>query len=121
MRRRITSDESTAEALGVKAGAVIIKVEGKEVHSAKDVRGGLSELDEGDEVNVTVVRKKKKVELKGELKEGSSARWHHRFQNHAPRIESFTIPHIEHDDDLRKEVDELRKEIEELKKELKKS
>jgi S1-C subfamily serine protease len=114
-------DESTAEALGVKAGDVIVEVEGEEVHSAKDIRGSLSELDEGDEVNVTVVRKKKRVELKGELKEGSNARWHYRLKNHAPRMESFTIPHIEVDDDVRKELDELRKEIDELKKELKKS
>jgi C-terminal processing protease CtpA/Prc len=113
-------DESTAEALGVKAGDVIVEVEGNEIHSAKDVRESLSELDEGDDVNVTVVRKTKRVELKGELKEGSQARWHHEFRGRKPQIRSFTIPHIE-DDDLRKEVDELRKEIEELKKELKKS
>ncbi len=114
-------DESTAEALGVKAGDVIVEVEGNEIHSAKDVRESLSELEEGDKVNVTVVRKKRKVELEGELKEGSQARWHYKFKGHKPHTRSFRIPHIEYDDDLRKDVDELRKEIEELKKELKKS
>jgi C-terminal processing protease CtpA/Prc len=111
-------EKSTAEALGVKAGDVIIEVEGDQIHSARDIRTSLSELDKGDDVNVTVVRKQKKMELKGELKEGARAGWHHRFRGHRPHIRSFTI---EDDDDLRKEVEELRKEIEELKKELNKS
>jgi serine protease Do len=113
-------EESTAEGLGVKSGDVIVEVEGEEVRSTGDIREGLSDVDPGDEVNVTVVRKKKKVELKGQLKEGEHV-WHYDWRGRGPRVRAFTVPDVDFNDDLRKELDELRKEIEELKKELKKS
>ena len=113
-------DESTAEGLGVKAGDVIVKVEDEDVDSARDIRESLSEVEGGDEVNVTVVRKKKKIDLKGEMKEGSHASWFYNWRDHAPRVRAFSMPD-HYQDELRKELDELRKEIEELKKELRES
>ena len=114
-------DDSTAEELGVKAGDVIVEVEGEEIHSAGDIRESLSELDKGDEVNVKILRKKKNVELKAELKESSHTTWFYNFRDHAPRVRAFTVPEADYGDELRKELEELRKEFEELKKELKKS
>lgn len=114
------SDESTAEEAGVKAGDVIVKVEGEDIRSTGDIHEQISELDAGDEVNITVVRKKKTMELKTEMKEGGRY-WFQSGRGRAPRARAFSLPHIEIDEDIRKELDELRKEIEELKKELKKS
>jgi len=113
-------DESTAEAIGVKAGDVVVEVEGEEIQSAGDIRESLSDIDDGDEVNVLVVRKKKRVELKGEYEGNSHATWLHGWQDHGQRVRAFTIPD-DYKDELRKELDELREELEELKKELKKS
>jgi serine protease Do len=112
-------DESTADAAGVKAGDVIVEVQGEDVSSASDIRESISDLDPGDDVNLTVVRKKKRIELKGEMTEGGEYlyNWHSR----GPRVRSFKVPDIEFEEELRQELDELRKEIEELKKELKKS
>jgi serine protease Do len=114
-------DESTAEAIGIKAGDVVVEVEGEEIQSAGDIRESLSDIDDGDEVNVTVVRKKKRVELKGEYKGNSNATWFsNNWQGHGPRFRAFAIPD-DYKDELRKELDELREELEDLKKELKKS
>ncbi|MDH3216512.1 MAG: PDZ domain-containing protein [Candidatus Krumholzibacteria bacterium] len=113
--------QTTAEDMGVKAGDVIVRIEGEEVRSVSDIHETMSELDAGDEVNVTVVRKKKDVKLKGEVKDSADT-WLHSLRGHAPRMRSFSVPEMHFDrDDLREELDELRKEIEELKKELKKS
>lgn len=110
-------EKSTAEAVGLKAGDVIVKVKGTEVKSARDIREGLEDADPGDEIAVTVVRNKKTVELKGEMKEGEGVMW----RGDAPGMRSLFIPGDSDNDDLRRELDELRKEIDELKKELKKS
>lgn len=109
-------DASTAESIGVKSGDVITEVQGESVESASDIRASLSDIDAGDEVHVTVVRNKKKVELKGEMQEGNYQAWQHGWGRRAPNPPSF-VP--EYDKELRKELDELRKEIQELKKELK--
>jgi predicted metalloprotease with PDZ domain len=106
---------STAEAVGLKGGDVIVKVEGDAVKSPQELRERMSEVDEGDELTVTVMRNKKTLELKGAMKETEGASW---FRSHGPRLHYAPSPD---NDELRKEMDQLRKEIDELKKELKKS
>lgn len=111
-------DESTAEEAGVKAGDVIVDIEGNDIRSVGDIHGAISEMDSGDEFEMTVVRKKKKVKLEGEMSESSRA-----FFGDAAFMRGSAPGRVEimHRDDLRKEMKQLRKELDELKKELKKS
>jgi S1-C subfamily serine protease len=111
-------DESTAKEAGVKAGDVIVGIADKDIKSISDIHEAMSEMDTGDDFEMTVVRKKKKVTLKGEVSEHSRA-----FFGDGAFSRVGRAPHIEimRGDDLKKEVEQLRKELEEIKKELKKS
>lgn len=110
-------EDSSAEGAGIKSGDVIVEVEGDKIESAGDIREALEDKEKGDEFTVTVVRKKKRQELNGTIKEGG-LRW---YQSHARRGAPDVQFYRQHSDELRKELDELRKEVDELKKELKKS
>lgn len=113
-------EESTAESAGIKAGDVIIELEGSEIESTKDLYDAVGKIDEGEKFEVTVVRKKKKVELEATMKEGQGP-WHTEHflgRGYVPKAENFWVPEMR--DDLRKELDELREELEELKKEFRK-
>jgi serine protease Do len=109
-------EESTANEMGIKSGDVIVGVAGKEIESVDDIHKAMGELEEGEEFEVTVIRKKKHTTLKGEAKEGAGAYWFNSRSFNMPRVQMHRV-----DDDLRKEIDELREEIEELRQELKKS
>ena len=113
------SDESAAEGAGVKAGDVIVEIEGSEIRSVGDIHEAMSEMDAGDEFEITVVRKKKNVKLDGKMTEHSRAFFGDRVfsrNGRAPHVQMFRG-----NDDLRKEMKELREELEQLKKEVKKS
>ena len=111
-------DESSAEEAGVKAGDVIVDIAGNDIESIEDIHEAMSEMDTGDDFEMTVVRKKKKVTLKGEVSEHSRA-----FFGDGSFSRLGRAPHmrIMRDDDLKKEMKQLRKELEEIKKEIKKS
>lgn len=113
------SDESAAKEAGVKAGDVIVEIEGDEIRSVGDIHEAMSEMDAGDKFDITVVRKKKNVKLEGKMTEQSRAFFGDRAflrSGRTPRVQMFRG-----DGDLRKEMKELREELEKLKKEVKKS
>jgi len=59
--------ETPAEKAGLKSGDVIVKFNGKEVSSPRDVTKMIVDLNKGDKVDVDVIRHKKKESLKAEL------------------------------------------------------
>ncbi len=113
------SDESAAEEAGVKAGDVIVEIEGDEIRSVGDIHEALSEMDAGDEFDITVVRKKKNVKLEAKMTEHSRAFFGDRVFSRSGRAPGMQM--FRGGGDLRKEMKELREELEELKKEVKKS
>ena len=56
--------DSPAKAGGIKVGDVIIAVAGDEVDDAADVHAALAERDDGEKVDVVVMRNKKKLRKK---------------------------------------------------------
>ena len=62
-------EESPADEAGMKSGDVIVVVDEEEVEDPQDVRNILSDFEEGDEVDITVVRQKRKQKLTVELDE----------------------------------------------------
>jgi serine protease Do len=61
------NEGSPAGQAGVKAGDVIVRVNGKDVRSGQDLRDGLDERDAGDEVTLGLQREGRDVEVKAKL------------------------------------------------------
>ena len=61
--------DSPAEKAGLKSGDVITKIDNKNVSSSKDIHKILSDFEDGDKVDIAVVRHKRSKVLKAVLKE----------------------------------------------------
>ncbi len=60
---------SPAEEAGLKAGDVIVQIDEEEIAEPGDARETLSDFEEGDEVEIVVVRQRRKQTFKAELDE----------------------------------------------------
>jgi len=72
--------ESPAETAGLKAGDVILQMEGKNISKSKDVTNALSDLEKGDKVTLQVMRHKKKKTIKAEVGEKSGLHGLHKLE-----------------------------------------
>jgi serine protease DegQ len=63
------SDESPAERAGIRAGDVIVEVDGEPVRIVEDLLAALRERDPGDTVTVTIVRDGERRDLRATLAE----------------------------------------------------
>lgn len=70
----VTKDSSAAKA-GVKAGDVIVSVNGRTVDDSADLRREMQGVDNGEEFTLSVVRDKKTVTLKGKMEAPAARRW----------------------------------------------
>ncbi len=62
-------EEGPAGRAGIKAGDVIVRVEDEEIEEPSDVTDALSDLEDGDEAKLTVIRKGVKQTLEVEIEE----------------------------------------------------
>lgn len=118
-------EDTPAEDAGMKSGDVIVQINEEEVNSASDVREILGDFEEGDEVDIAVIRHKRRQSFKVELDERphsssirifrSPGRWDFRrnlkFHLNLPRFEHFEfIPEydwdVRIDRDIRERLDE---------------
>ncbi len=126
-------EDSPAEKAGLKAGDVIIEIDGEVADEVEIVKEAVGEKDEGETVELTVLRERKQKEFEIEVEEAPESYWGSRV---------FTIPHLDDFDiyvppmkgllkgdiddaffeseELEEEMKDLRREMEELKKEFKK-
>lgn len=114
---------SAAEAAGFKAGDVILKIANTEVENLRDIRDELSDLDEGEKVNVEILRKGSRMTLQLEIEEsmipGGGAHYFEFFYPGKSDWLEFRIPDIRsHLEKLRVELNHVRKVLEKQKKEL---
>jgi serine protease Do len=72
------TDNSAAAKAGIKAGDVITSVNGTAVNDPSDVRRRVTDLDDGDEFTIAVMRDKKTVTLKGKAERPERRRTTHR-------------------------------------------
>jgi len=116
-------DDTVAEGAGVKAGDVIQKIGDDAVTSVDEMRESLGEFEEGDEFDVTVLRKGKTQTLKATMDDaGTFYSWNGKVPQIRIDRKHFRAPRVHvdrYDEDMREELDEMRKELDELKKELK--
>ena len=110
-------EESPAEEAGLKAGDVIVQMEAKNISEPKDVSDILSDLEEGDEVTIQVIRHKKKKSVKAELEERPGFRNIKIFKDIGDKIHSSlpyfhsSIPDFE--DCIHIRVEKLNRKLEE--------
>ena len=69
------TENSAAAKAGVKAGDVIVSVNGSAVETAGDIGRHMQKLESGDEFTVQVLRDKRSVTLKGKVEAPASRRW----------------------------------------------
>ncbi len=98
--------ESPAEEAGLKAGDVIVEVDGDDVAAPGDVSGILSELKKGDKIEIKIVRHKKKMAVKAELGEGHGFRYFNIFKG--SKDASRLIPGFDFDKFIYRDTDSSR-------------
>jgi hypothetical protein len=132
-------EDSPAEKAGFRIYDVILEIDGEEVGEPDDVVEAVRDHEEGDEVEVVVLRKGDRKTLKATLAEREGSAWAYAFdpverhvlkrlhkpgKHAAPKLyHEFLTPRppVDQDelDNLRADIEELRAMLEELKKELK--
>jgi S1-C subfamily serine protease len=69
------SDDSAAAKAGVKAGDVIVSVNGSSIEDPTDLRARIRDIDAGKEFTLGIMRDRKAMTLKGKLEEPRARRW----------------------------------------------
>ena len=70
----VTADSAAAKA-GLKAGDVIVSLNGTTVNSASELTRRVGRLEEGDEFTLDIVRNKQRQALKGKIEAPRTRRW----------------------------------------------
>lgn len=117
--------ESAAEKAGLKAGDVIIKIGNERVRDVNDVWEILEDYDEGEKVEVEVIRKGASKIITMEIEEGEESSFYEfRMEPRMPffrdlerEIRLNIKPRIELDE-IRPDLEELKDEMQRLKDEL---
>lgn len=122
-------EDSPAAAAGLKAGDIIVKVEGEDINSPGDLHDLIRDYNKGDKVDIEVLRKGNNETLTAELDEtkGSTA-WGNvnpqQFFNMQNMPNMQNIPGIHRYDDnstkMNEDMNQLRDEMQQLKEELSK-
>ncbi|MGB2989773.1 MAG: PDZ domain-containing protein [Candidatus Zixiibacteriota bacterium] len=126
-------DDMPAEKAGLKAGDVIVEADGDEIDDTQELREIISEKEEGDKVEIKVIRDRTPRSFDVEVKEGES--WSSGDLKGLKKLkvlspEKVDVPEVilkkrfsseldEEMEELREELDQLKKELEELRKKLK--
>lgn len=126
-------EDSPAEEAGLKAGDVIVKVDGDKVNDPGDVSDAVSDKEEGEQVELTLLRDRKEMTMTVEVTESETGgSWDfyggdwddlHIITPGMPNLPS--LPSMkglylgDFDDEALWDTEEFRDEMEELKRELK--
>lgn len=127
------TEDSPAEEAGLKAGDVILEIDGKEVNDTDRLVEYVREGEPGDMVELRIKRKRRTQTVEVELAEAEGVgrifvndlklpHKHKRivipgYEMEMPDIDEIEI-HRMHQDDLREELEELKEDLKELKEEL---
>ena len=121
-------EEGPAYGAGLRAGDVIVEVDGEKIEDVDGLMDVISDKEEGDKVEIKVIRDRKPKNFTVEVEEEDE--WSSVYLKELEKLkvlpEKFHEPQIfwqeeefrEHKEELREELEELRKELEELKEEL---
>ena len=116
-------EDSPAKKAGLKAGDVITKVDGETIADISDIQKVVRQKDEGEKVELTLLRNKKKKEFSVEVAEVPES-LNKPFMHHMPDPDNYHsfVPNMKgmfFGDDNNDEMKKMQNEIDELRKELK--
>jgi len=123
-------EDMPAQKAGLKAGDVIVEADGDKVDDTQELREIISEKEEGEKVEIKVIRNRKAQTFSVEVEEDAATDFYsqamklkiHPDKPDAPefiwqgKLDSDFEDEME---ELKEELDELKKELQELKEELK--
>jgi hypothetical protein len=121
-------DDSPAHKAGLKAGDVIVKIDGGKIWDFEDVSDVVEESEEGDKLSVTVMRDRKEAsfDVEVEEREGHSHdrtfHWYtddNDFTFHVPNIRGYSHGYYFDAEDFEDEMEDFEEEMKELQEELK--
>jgi C-terminal processing protease CtpA/Prc len=115
-------EDGPAFEAGIRGGDIIVKVGDDEIDDTGSLKSAIREKDEGDEVEITVLRNKKKKSFKvtiGESPGFSSIEKHLGMIDLGDELEGLKDIRIEIQTDIKEEMAKLKEEMKELKDELK--
>ena len=90
-------EDSPAEEAGLKAGDVVVEIDGSDVESIDDLQDVIREKDEGDKVDIVILRNKKEKTLSVEIEERGrnfSTSNSYSFFNDDDGNYSFAVPRV---------------------------
>ncbi len=117
-------EDMPAHKAGLEAGDVIVEADGDEINDTEELRDLISDKEEGDKVEIKVIRDRKSMSFKVEVEEGEE--WLSSDLGNFKRLELLPktpdVPKIlwegEYSSELEEEMEDLKEELEQLKEEL---
>ncbi len=123
------SEDTPAEEAGVKAGDVIVQIDGEEVGTPEDIRAILSDFEEGGEVEITLYRQRIQQKMKVTLDETRNLDFHYHLPDFEDgKFENFYMAPLDHIDEktqlkmekeIQSRVNDARKNAEETSRRIK--
>lgn len=115
-------EDMPAEKAGLKAGDVIVEADGDEVEDTQELREIISEKEEGDEVEIKVIRDRRVQTFSVEVEETAATDFYSKAMKLKIHPDKPDVPELmwkqKFDSELEDEMEELREELDQLKKEL---
>lgn len=122
-------EDGPAYEAGLRAGDVIVEVDGDEIDDVEELRDEISDKEEGDRVKIKVIRDRQPKEFTVEVEEGEEWSFGHLKGLDKLKVLPSDVPlpgilweekkFREHEEELSEELEELKEELEELREELK--
>jgi serine protease Do len=122
-------EDGPAYEAGLRAGDVIVEVDGEKIDDVDELRDEISDKDEGDKVEINVIRDRQPKKFTVEIEKGEE--WSFGDLKGLDKLKVLPgdvhLPGLiweeqkfrENKEELREELEELKEELEELKEELK--
>jgi serine protease Do len=118
--------DSPAEKAGLKAGDVIVAIDGEDVEGPGDVSSIVRDKNRGDKVELSIMRDRKPEKMALEVDEINSYGWNNNQQPYIPNIPNVQIPNLNWDQfhnwnyrDYSQNNEELQNQLKDLQEKLK--
>jgi len=121
-------EDGPAYQAGLRAGDVIVEVDGEKIDDVDELRAEISDKDEGDKVEIKVIRDRQPKKFTVEVEKGEE--WSFGHLKGLDKLKvlpgDVALPGLiweekkfrEHEEELSEELEELKEELEELREEL---
>ncbi len=125
--------DSPAEKAGLKAGDVIVSIDGKDVEGPSDVRKAVGDKERGDKITLNLMRERKETDVAVQVEETPKDLYSAPQSTPMPDVDNFSVPSVppmkwlfkgDFDEnmpdmkDMQENIKQLQEQMEQLQKEL---